>query len=556
MATSNIISRVSLLLISLVLLLSIAGCKGDAELLEDLTDEITFFNDSCRGSEWFACLDGIYPVDLYINKRCKENLHYSPVWVWTIFLNDNLLEEIVHERKTRNESGPAYESLFLSYSWPHWDYINYEFTSEGTYTIRTDLYDPDEYRAMNILAPRRGTFTQTVHCGQLEAIISAKSTGEPREYAIQCWITNPKYMPDIGWNARLCIINNDTGIQEKLLGMMDEEARIDNDVYWYTYQFQTEADYRLIFTIDYIDRGGPVLIEEGLLSEIMTEPEISIELPQQPLLVGQEYTFRVVTEGVPLEAPSYEWDFGDKNGKIVPLSNEATHLYDEAGTYSVSVQIFDSDREGTPLLGDATAEVIVEEEEETVDALSFLQQTTYLLISVRGDTTYHISDGRNGPREGTVLNFYSNQPSTSWDGTHFSHRYYNPPTASSGGITVTIEGDVSEEADEILNLTATVIYDDSHVQDGEQRESRISIRNVEIEPEYPIPATSNPSYEPHFIVYIEGSEVATYVTDTFYEHMQPTTSDPDFKTWYDPLEFVDTERTPFLRIEFGTSDLY
>ena len=388
------------------------------------------------------------------------------------------------------------------------------------------------------VAPRLGTIEIPVEVQALKFEVTSEIIGEGM-YRFVPHIINPEAAP-VSYYYHF-----DFGDKKEASYNKDQDI---------THEYQQEGTYNVVVGIGVNVPKYPPTIPRYSFSVSVGGSKFWIVKPSLPIYVKQESTFEVMTSGLLPETPYYEWDFGDNSGKIIPFSNEATHLYNEAGTYSIRVQIFDSEEEGALLLGEATTEVTVEG--ETVSALSFLQQTTFLLVSIVGDTTYYISDGRTGPKPGAVLNFYSNQPETIWNGTHFSHSYYRPPTESDGGIKVTIEGDVSEEADEILNLDATIIYDDSHRNPGEQREARASIRNVRLEPESPIPSTYDPRYEPHFIVYIEGPEVANYVTSTFYENKQPTASDPDFKVWYDPLEFVNTERTPLLRIEFGTSDLY
>jgi hypothetical protein len=88
---------------------------------------------------------------------------------------------------------------------------------------------------------------------------------------------------------------------------------------------------------------------------------------------------------------------------------------------------------------------------------------------------------------------------------------------------------------------------------GEQRESRIYATNIPLEPKSPIPTTYEPNYKPQFFAYIEGADVANYITNTFYEHRQPRTNDQNYKIWFDPLKFEDTELKPYLLIVFKTS---
>jgi len=329
----------------------------------------------------------------------------------------------------------------------------------------------------------------------------------------------------------------------------EDDLGFPSGVYTATHQFQQDSKYRIVFLLH--NEKENEIAKTDITLEI-TGVELAIIVPEQPLKTGYEYTFTAQNdypEKMP-EDPVYEWDFGDNNGKIIPFSNEATHLYEKEGTYTIRVLLFESDEEAAPLLEVATAEVKVEA--GTADFLSYIQQTTHLLVGVRGDTTYYQSDGYTRSQEGATLSAYLSLSSTSWEGTHFSNRYFSPPTDSSSGMSITIEGDVSQEGDKVFNLSAMCIYDDAHRLAGEERETRISLVNVKLEPKSPIPSTYDPNYKPQFVAYIEGPEVANYVTSTFYEHRQPQTSDPNFKTWYDPLRFTDTKYTPYLLIVFKT----
>ena len=91
-------------------------------------------------------------------------------------------------------------------------------------------------------------------------------------------------------------------------------------------------------------------------------PELTINVPPPPLQTGKEYTFMANHESPEklADEPYYEWDFGDGSGIGIPFSNEATHIYDKEGTYTIRVLLFESDEEAAPLLGIATTKVEVE----------------------------------------------------------------------------------------------------------------------------------------------------------------------------------------------------
>ena len=152
-------------------------------------------------------------------------------------------------------------------------------------------------------------------------------------------------------------------------------------------------------------------------------PELTIKVPPPPLQAGKEYTLIAQHEdpGKIPEEPYYKWDFGDSEGITIPFSNEATHAFAKEGKYTIRVEVFDSDGETDPLLGTASANVIVDGQD--VSTISYIQQTTHLLVAVRGATTEHYSSGesRDGSR---VLIIYTVAASTTWSDNHFTNKYF------------------------------------------------------------------------------------------------------------------------------------
>jgi len=286
--------------------------------------------------------------------------------------------------------------------------------------------------------------------------------------------------------------------------------------------------------------------------EVDVTGELQIIVPSGPLKTGQEITFTARTDTIDVlpDAPAYEWYFGDGEGLVIPFSNEATYLYDRPGKYTVTVQLFENEYEAANLLGVASVEVNIEAGD--VDVMQYLQQTTHLLVSVRGDSTYYQSDGYSRDANGVPLIIYSPLATTTWEERHFSASYFSPPTGTSSGITISIEGDVSAEWDKILNLSARCVYDDAHRLVGEKRETKITVSNVKLESKSRLPVPFDPNFKVTYLAYIEGSEVADYVSSTFFEHVQPKTVDPNFRMWYDPLTFVNTEFVPYLLVVFKT----
>ena len=480
----------------------------------------------------------------------------KPVYVWTISHNGEFIEEIMHDSepatatKTTDTAYSSFDDDLRKYSWPNSNTLTYNWSKTGTYTAKVNLYEYNDYSKDKNKAKILASFTHTIHCDNAKLSLVATPTANSREFTFKATADKPKFLP-FGCPVKWEFIEEstgaaDTGTTEQI---SSEYALFEDGVLEVDHQFQKGGKYKVIFTV--VGYGtSPIASAETMVD---VSQDLQIIVPSGPLKTGKEYTFTARTDSMDNlpDAPSYEWDFGDGNGLIIPFSNDATHLYEIPGKYTVRVLMFESDDVVAPLLGVATVDITVEQGD--INVLEFLQKTTHLAVYVRGDTTYHQSDGYTRPANGCMLGVYYVESKTTWNGTHFTNSYFSPPTGSSSGIDLTIDGDVSEKGDKVTNVTATIIYDDSHRLAGERRETKISILDVELEPASTLPKVYDPSQEMCFVAYVEGPDVALRVTSTFFEHLKPQTSDPGFKMWNDPLQFLNTQFTPYLLVVFKTN---
>lgn len=492
-------------------------------------------------------------TSMYVFCEPQKNRPTKPVYVWRIFFNGNLIEEIVHdsepkvEKKTEDTNSSLLDDEDTKYSWPNSDDLTYTWAKAGTYKIDVDLYDYEQYSKNKDRAAILSSHTHNVYCDNVRLSVEAMPTKNSREFTLKAILENPKFTPygcPVKWEfTSESTGQTDNGPTEVVTA---EYSLWDNGFQEVEHAFQNAGKYKAVFTIVGYFNAKPISAE----TIVNVSQELQIIVPAGPLRSGEEITFTARTDslGDLSEAPSYEWYFGDGNGLEIPFSNEATHLYNKEGTYMISVKLFESGEEAAPLMGAASVEVTIEA--GSADFLSYLQQTTQLLVTVRGDSNYHQSDGYTRHQDGFTLVINSALASTKWEGTHFKNTYYTPVTGSSSGVTLTIEGDVSKEGDKVYNLVATVVYDDAHRLVGEQRESRISVVNVQLEPTSTLPVVFDPNSKACFVAYIEGADVANYVNSTFYEHKRPQTSDPEYKMWYDSMNFMNNKYVPYLLIVF------
>jgi hypothetical protein len=403
---SHVISIILILILSLSLMFSITGCQGDTEPLEDKTDQVKFRVSADK--EIY-----IYPGDTLIFTIWSEKTNYmpgNPVYVWTVFYEGSITEEIIHEDYVKARPDEEYDYMKAD-EWPYTEELRYEFLSEGTYKFRVDLYDIDEYVALKNLAPRRGTHEFTVYCHKVTVSISVEPTGESREYTFKATFDNNKAvgLSDVlEWK----FVNTKTGDIDK--GKTETNTEPD-EIYSKgtseaTHQFEKDGEYRITLSLknykgDDITTGETTLIVKGV--------NWIIETPTQPLKTGQEYTFTMRTdypESIP-DNPSYEWDFGDGSGITIPFSNEATHLYSEDGNYTVKVTIFDSSDAGASVLGVATVNVKVEASANHLQELHQMKQFA-LTFAVQHDYVEGMS--------GVFVWGWDSHGEVVWDGVNFS----------------------------------------------------------------------------------------------------------------------------------------
>ena len=530
-ATSRVIAVILVLVVSLSLVFTVTGCGGDDDPLG--LSILTLSGGNPTHYELPGTKSWVYVVCEPESERPKK-----PVYVWNISHNGGFIEEIVHDSEpptatdTTDTAYSSFDDDLRKYRWPNSDTLTYDWSQTGTYTAKVDLYEYNDYSKDKNKAKILASFTHTIHCDNVRLSLEATPTENNREFTFKATADKPKFLP-FGCPVKWEFIEESTGVADAgpTEQISSEYALFEDGVLEVDHQFQKAGKYKAIFTV--VGYGTSPITSAEIIVDV--SQELQIIVPPGPLKTGEEYTFTARTDGLDKlpDAPSYEWEFGDGNGLIIPFSNEVTHLYEKSGNYTIRVLMFESDDVVAPLLGVATIDITVEQGD--INVLEFLQKTTHLAVYVRGDTTYHQSDGYTRPANGLAFVVYYVESSTKWNGTHFTNRYFSPPTDSSSGIDLTIEGDVNEKGDKVTNVDATIIYDDSHRLAGERRETRISLSNVELAPASTLPEAYDPAREMCFVAYVEGPDVATHVTSTFYEHLKPQTSDPSFKMWHDPF---------------------
>jgi len=329
---------VTLTLLFIVVSTQIIACNSGADILEDNIDQVEFIV-KIDSSYMHDRVNYLYPneeFEMEIIAKNPEKLPEKTTYVWTSIQTAG--GNYFHE-----EAG-VYDDVT-----DNSQYIYQPFENEGEYTVRCDLYDTEEYRVYGVTAPRLGTVERQFTVRAVNIDIKSELLGEGK-YRFTPQITNPEIGPAyLGYHFDFG--DGDLEILHKRSG---------DDI---THEYHNEGTYSVVVELlaDARVRGG-IIATPIATSKITVEvggSEFFIVTPSPTLKVGEDYIFRAMASGLLPIAPSYEWDFGDGTGKIIPFSNEVTHVFKEAGSHVIYVEVFESEEEASPQLGSAFIEVDV-----------------------------------------------------------------------------------------------------------------------------------------------------------------------------------------------------
>ena len=427
--------------ICMSLMFSFVGCEDDS-------DEVKL---TYRGPENYSYPGGT--TLLYVNCEPEYSIPLKPVFVWRVSFNQNMIEEIVHDSEPKTDKKDEYSGGSLSdskYEWPNYDELHYTCTNEGKYTFNVSLYDYDEYKKNKSTAEILASYTHTVYCEKIKVSVKASPTENDREYSLKATVENPKFIPYLE-PPKWQFINNKTGITDN---GKTEQITFDNDLYdsgrhEVVHQFEQSGEYKVIFSITSKHDGSQIASTQTIVD---VSRAFQIIAPAKPLETGQEYAFTVRTDSPEslTESPSYEWDFGDGSGIIVPFSNEVNHVFNKEGTYVIYLEVFESDEEAANTLGSAYLEVEVEAS-ANVDFLDSLRQTNWIEIGLVCPITTQY-----GSRDAWISEWAKDNSLgiVQWEGSHFS------VTWSSERHSEIISGDVRQEGSDLyISLKARHEFD-------------------------------------------------------------------------------------------------
>lgn len=326
-------------------------------------------------------------------------------------------QEVVFTVKDENPpDDPVYEWIFEDESSSQWETDTtkrHVFKKAGWYSVSVILREQGGNQSQAL-----ATDGILVHVGHPATLLAPKSPLYP----------GVKYEFTLEYNGEL------PAEHDYWWEFSDGNARR-TDTNTFEWTFPKERTYDLRGEIrhstskDGIEKDEIFAFGQATVS-VAKAPELTIEVPPPPLQTSKEYTFSAVHESPEklTEEPYYEWDFGDGSGIGMPFSNEATHLYEKAGTYTVRVELFESEEEDAPLLGVTTAEVEVE---ASADHLAELHQMKKFSLDFAVQHDY--VEGMSG-RYSWDFESYGE---VIWDGVNFSMQWeqYNHSEVITGRVS-------------------------------------------------------------------------------------------------------------------------
>jgi PKD repeat protein len=421
----------------------------------------------------------------------------KPVFVWRMFHNGNLIEEITHDSDTSPFSLGSDNSTFYrtgeeeatheKYSWPNFDQLQYTFNEPGTYTIETTLYEYDEYSKDGNKALIVSNDSLTIYCDTIKLSIEAAPAPGVREFSFKATIENPQFIK-LGYPIKWEFINvstgqPDAGLTEEVSG---KDSLLTTGVQEVDHTFQNAGKYKAMFTISNYESSGknPIASAE---TTIDVTTGFTIVPPQGSLKTGQEYRFiaRTNSPNDLTEAPSYEWDFGDGTMKVIPYSNEVIHSFDKPGKHVIYVEVFDSEEEAANVLGTAYLTINIEESSSHLLELHKMKKFA-LSFAVQHDYVEGMS--------GVFSWAWDSYGEVIWDGINFSMEW------SQYNHSERMTGRVSEDGTLIEQLKMRHEFIDSK---GLTEWYELEIQNL------PFWEDTMPD---RFIVDIDDEEVGKYVT--------------------------------------------
>ncbi len=218
------------------------------------------------------------------------------------------------------------------------------------------------------------------------------------------------------------------------------------------------------------------LLKRRCMGNLRGPTRMEIQVPDGPLRMGEEITFKAVpAQGTLPENPYYEWDFDDSSGIGIPFSNEATHLYESEGSYTIEISLYDE--EGGKLLTTASTTVVIEH--QGISILQAYQNVKHIDVNIHTWVLWRYEEGKK-PDGASDITFgdasvghraITEKGEIKWTGARFE--------IEATDSAFKCAGEIAEDGSELLYLEVSNNWDM-----GTRGSASYTLRNVPLT-EYP-----------------------------------------------------------------------
>lgn len=293
------------------------------------------------------------------------------------------------------------------------------FTNEGTYKIRADLYDSEEFESLGVGAPLLDTDEYEITVKAIDFEIETEVIDE-RVIQFTPKIRNPEIGP-VYTGLRMHFGDNTVEVFEENI----PESII--------HSYLTEGIYNVTAELLYESIENSAVIAKSDTS-VRVKGDLYIVAPSGTLRTDTIYTFQAHQVKIIPSASAYKWDFGDGTVAKIPYTNEVSHLFIKPGSYVVSVDVLDSEVLGENKLASTYLPIEVEEPANYLADLHRMKKF---------DLDFTVQHDYTDLTTGIFVWDWDSYGEVIWDETHFSmewsqdrHSEHMMGRMSEDGITI------------------------------------------------------------------------------------------------------------------------
>lgn len=375
-------NQVVILLFSILLVMTVTSCENEVNVIwpEEIGHNevlITFTTEYAHNRDGF-----VYPGEIITFDSRGTGTKYAPDNTKTIVWTFTQISDGKNYLDTASTEGGVTS-------------VEKVFYDGGTYKIRADLYNTEDYKSLGVGSPLIDTDEREI---TVEAIVFELETEVLYEKVIQFIpkILNPEIGPVY---TGLCMHFGDNNIE------VLEATTLEG----ITHSYVTEGIYNVTAELLYQSSVSSVIATSD--TSVRVKGALYIVSPSGPLKTDTIYTFQAHQVQIFPSASAYEWDFGDGAVVKIPYTSEVSHLFTQPGSYVVSVDVLDTEVMGENVLTSTYLPV------EVVESANFLNE---LHEMNKFDLNFSVQHDYIDLKTGVFLWEWDSKGDVTWEGTHFS----------------------------------------------------------------------------------------------------------------------------------------